>query len=150
MAFTYRAGSDTQSKAIIPLGDLMDGDVTEVSTASDEGRVEPVSNTSNNTQDSQTEYPNYGAEVRKPTPARLKPQMPSAEKTDQEVSLKANVNAPEPDPQPVPAPRQPAKAENFAEEQAIKPAPAKPKAVKANTNNNANLDPRSLFKKQSR
>lgn len=150
MAFTYRAGSDTQSKAIIPLDDLMDGDVTEVSTASDEGRVEPVNNTSNNTQDSQTEYPNYGAEVRKPTPARLKPQMPSAEKTDQEVSLKANVNAKEPVPQPAPAPQQPVKAENFAEEQAIKPAPAKPKAVKTDTNNTANLDPRSLFKKQSR
>ena len=128
----------------------MDGDVTEVSTASDEGRVEPVNNTSNDTQDSQTEYPNYGVEVRKPTPARLKPQMPNAEKTDQEVSLKANVNAPEPAPQPAPAPKQPVKAENFAEEQAIKPAPAKPKAVKVDTNNTANLDPRSLFKKQSR
>lgn len=150
MAFTYRAGSDTQSKAVIPLTDLMDGDVTEVSTASDEGEEEPVSNVTNVDEAPKAEFPNYGAKVRKPTPARQSTQqVSSVEKTDQEVSLKANVNAPAPQP----APTEPESEENYAEKQAIKPA--KPNVhVKSNyqktVSNNAELDPRSLFKKQSR
>lgn len=140
MAFTYRAGSDTQSKAIIPLDELLDDDVSETNT--NDSPVETMNVQTSNAQASDTtELPDYTGDIKQPTPAKRsnqtqKPETRKAEMINQEpdVDIDPDDMLSEEDEKPV---------ENQAAEQAIKPAPAsKPR-------NNADLDPHKLFKKQN-